>query len=147
MSADQPICLGCGRQFKSTRQLLSHAVQCEHNRSIKLTSSVYQKTKKHKSDRCSKAKRPRIEDSNEVIHDGIEPVYNNTQADPPDNSDVLPLADVRISVMASSTIHINAAAGSCSLSVISHTFALLIRSSGCQIWSDLIHRSVPDLSR
>jgi len=28
--------------------------------------------------------------------------------------------------------------------VISHTFALLIRSSGCQIRSDPIHRSVPD---
>jgi len=28
--------------------------------------------------------------------------------------------------------------------VISHTFTLLIRSSGCQIRSDLIHRSVPD---
>jgi len=31
--------------------------------------------------------------------------------------------------------------------VISHTFALLIRSSGCQIRSDPIHRSVPDPSR
>ncbi|KAG2120003.1 hypothetical protein BD769DRAFT_1672044 [Suillus cothurnatus] len=30
------------------------------------------------------------------------------------------------------------------LGVISHTFALLIRSSGCQIRSDPIHRSVPD---
>jgi hypothetical protein len=30
------------------------------------------------------------------------------------------------------------------VSVISHTFALLIRSSGCQIRSDPIHRSVPD---
>jgi hypothetical protein len=28
--------------------------------------------------------------------------------------------------------------------VISHTFALLIQSSGCQIRSDPIHRSVPD---
>jgi len=28
--------------------------------------------------------------------------------------------------------------------VISHTFALLIRSSGCQIRSDPIHRSIPD---
>jgi len=31
--------------------------------------------------------------------------------------------------------------------VISHTFALLIQSSGCQIQSDPIHRSVLDLSR
>jgi len=31
-------------------------------------------------------------------------------------------------------------------SVISHTFALLIQSSGCQIRSDPIHRSVPDPS-
>jgi hypothetical protein len=31
--------------------------------------------------------------------------------------------------------------------VISHTFVLLIRSSGCQIWSDPIHRSVLDPSR
>jgi len=30
------------------------------------------------------------------------------------------------------------------MAVISHTFALLIRSSGCQIQSDPIHRSVPD---
>jgi hypothetical protein len=111
MSADQLTCLGCGRQFKLTRQLSSHAVQCEHNRSIKLTSSVYQKTKKHKSDRRSKAKQPWIEDSNEITHDRIEPVYDDIQADPPDNSDVLPLADVRISVIASSTVHINTAAG------------------------------------
>jgi hypothetical protein len=34
-----------------------------------------------------------------------------------------------------------------SLSVISHTFALLIRSSGYQIRSDPIHRSIPDPSR
>jgi len=35
----------------------------------------------------------------------------------------------------------------CRVIVISHTFALLIRSSRCQIRSDLIHRSVPDPSQ
>jgi hypothetical protein len=33
------------------------------------------------------------------------------------------------------------------VSVISHTFVLLIRSSRCQIRSDPIHRSIPHLSR
>jgi hypothetical protein len=43
--------------------------------------------------------------------DGIEQVYDDIRAGPPDNSDVLPLSNVRISVMTSNTIHINAAAG------------------------------------
>ncbi|KAG2099546.1 uncharacterized protein F5147DRAFT_777234 [Suillus discolor] len=50
-------------------------------------------TKKHKSDKCSKAKRPRIKDSDEIIRDGIEQDYDDIRADPPNNSDVLPLAD------------------------------------------------------
>jgi hypothetical protein len=41
----------------------------------------------------------------------IKQVYDDIWAGPPDNSDVLPLLNVRISVMTSSTIHINAAVG------------------------------------
>jgi hypothetical protein len=36
----------------------------------------------------------------------MTPVYDDIQADPPNNANVLPLADVCILVIASSTIHI-----------------------------------------
>lgn len=70
-----------------------------------MTSSVYEKSKKHRPEKRSrKAKRPRIEDSDEIIRDGIERVYDDTWADPPDN-------DVCVSVIASKTIYINVIAG------------------------------------
>jgi hypothetical protein len=85
-----PMCIGCGKQFKSTRQLSSHAVQCRDNMSIKLTDSIYEKPKKSKSDKHSK-KRACIEDSVEIIQD-----INTLDDDMP----------VCISFMTSHNIHI-----------------------------------------
>jgi hypothetical protein len=85
-----PTCIGCGKQFKSTRQLSPHAAQCGDNMSVKLTDSIYEKPKKRKSDKHSK-KRARIEDSVEIIQD-----INALDDDMP----------VRISFITSHNIHI-----------------------------------------
>lgn len=95
----RPTCLGCGRQFKSTRQLSSHAAQCGHNMSVKLTDSIYEKPKKCRSDKHSK-KRPRIEDSDEIVQDGIQHICNDGWVDPPDDD-----VPVSISFIASHNIH------------------------------------------
>ncbi|KAG1886701.1 hypothetical protein F4604DRAFT_1917521 [Suillus subluteus] len=53
--------------------------------SVKLTDSIYEKAKKCRSDKHSKkTKWLHIEDSDEIIHDGIEQVYDDIWADSPD---------------------------------------------------------------
>lgn len=74
------MCLGCGRQFTSSRQLSAHAAQCGENKSVKLTDSIYDKKKKRDSDKHSKkGKRPRVEE--ETIRDGFQHVRDDHWAE------------------------------------------------------------------
>jgi hypothetical protein len=59
---DIPTCIGCGKSYKTQKQLSKHASQCQQNRAFTLESVLAKREKKRKSqarDKLRNAKKSR----------------------------------------------------------------------------------------